>query len=769
MPELGKRERLRNGESVELKEGIWGRLNKQNRTLELDSGKILPISKSDQRDLFPADEAALDTARRTEKLESQVKKAPFGEFLHQYGSHGIVNAPKDWLDYFTQTGDEYLRQKEAEGRVSKRISKESPVTSAAATAANIGTDLALTHGMSAAKAAPLLTGISAGSRLARQPEEVAKEALFAAGAGKIVDLGTNALSKIASRRGAARAIPGQQQAVREANIEGQELVNKANLAQKQKYQTLLNRVENENAARLHQHNLELTARQNKMIKAQNDFEVAKNSANTTKQQNQRLMDEYKLAKTQYEESLKQLPELQKRAQQEYSSEVLKNASKIEKSFPTESNIPAGSLDTKTFLDQVNKSGLSGSKEAGQSSRIINSLFPEGENLSARELSKRYQSLEESIQRSTPEVQKVLNQFKNHLGERLPIILQDSIAYNKIAPLVQNTIKEEIPSILNGSLFAKDAPSLKKHLQETASNNLKEIFSQEMNSSNFIQKIQNPNFSKELADKVLKVEDFLAGQTPQQLKSLQKKGLDKTVMGAIEKRRDHFVKELTKKIEKQVHTYEIEAIEAGKEAARKIKGNIKGTYGLAEPVQVPNAPIQPQISQPPNLMPPQIPVMPQKPILIGKPSPPTPQQFTPQIEPSLPAAQNFNERAGDFLEKNLLGGGRSLLNNPFTKLAGLKYALGSAALPVEVAYLGMKGLTSPTAGGEIARATFKQAGIQAIESWAQKYPSYNNGVLQSPQDRRSLTKEIEDDQEIPLEQKAILQSKVNRGKSLHSSL
>jgi hypothetical protein len=768
MPELGKRERLRSGEAVELKEGVWGRLNKENRTLELDSGKILPVSKSDQRDLFPADEAALDTARRAEKLEGQVKKAPFGEFLHQYGSHGIVNAPKDWLDYATQTGDEYLRQKEAEGRVSKRISKESPITSAVATGANIGTDLALTHGMSAVKAAPLLTGISAGSRLAREPEEVAKEVLFAAGTGKILDMGGNALSNMAARRGASRAIPGQQQAVREANIEGQSLVNKANLAQKQQHQTLLSRVENENAARLHQHNLELTARQNKMIKAQNEFEAAKNSANTTKQQNQRLMDEYKLAKTQYDESLKQLPEMQKRAQQEYSAEVLKNASKIEKSFPAESNIPSGSLDTKTFLNQINKSGLAGSKEAGQSSRIINSLFPEGENLSSRELSKRYQSLEESIQRSTPDVQKVLNEFKNHIGEKLPIILQDSIAYNKIAPLIQSTVKEEIPSILNGSLFAKDAPSLKKHLQETASNNLNELFSKDMNPSNFIQKIQNPNFSKELADKVLKVEDFLVGQTPEQLKALQKKGLDKTMRQAVEARRDHFVKELTKKIERQVHTYEIEAIEAGKEAARKIKGNIKGTYGLADPVQAPNAPLQPQISQPPNLMPPQTPAMPQKPILMGNPTPPTPQQFTPQMEPSLPPAQNFTEGAGDFLEKNLMGG-RGIVNNPLAKLAGLKYALGPAALPVEAAYLGMKGLTSPTAGGQAARATFKQAGIQAIESWAQKYPSYSNGVLQNPQDRRSLTKEIEDDQEIPLEQKALLQSKVNRGKPLHSTL
>ena len=83
MNESSKKERLRKGEAVELKPGVFGRINKENRTLELDSGKILPIGKNDQRDLFPENEQALDVARRTEKLEGQVKKATFCEFFHQ--------------------------------------------------------------------------------------------------------------------------------------------------------------------------------------------------------------------------------------------------------------------------------------------------------------------------------------------------------------------------------------------------------------------------------------------------------------------------------------------------------------------------------------------------------------------------------------------------------------------------------------------------------------------------------------------------------------
>ena len=82
---------------------------------------------------------------------------------------------------------------------------------------------------------------------------------------------------------------------------------------------------------------------------------------------------------------------------------------------------------------------------------------------------------------------------------------------------------------------------------------------------------------------------------------------------------------------------------------------------------------------------------------------------------------------------------------------------------------MKGLTSPTAAGQVARQTFQQGGIEAIASWAQKYPSFHDGILDNPQDRRSLTKEVEDDFSIPLEQKAIIQSKINRGKPLDQRL
>jgi len=218
-----------------------------------------------------------------------------------------------------------------------------------------------------------------------------------------------------------------------------------------------------------------------------------------------------------------------------------------------------------------------------------------------------------------------------------------------------------------------------------------------------------------------------------------------------------------KIDNTLANAEIKTIATDIDASKRLGAKVRNTYGMAEPVPVPDAPVPPSpvdAALPPLNTPP----MPTRPSLLAEPMAPSPQSFSPTPEPMLSAPNGTAARMGDFLEKDLLGG-KSLVNNPFTKLAGLKYLLGKGALPVEAAYLGLKGLTSPSAGGEIARMTFKQGGIQAIKMWAERYPSYRNGILESPQDRRSLTKEIEDDFEIPIEQKAIMQSKINRGKPL----
>jgi hypothetical protein len=88
-------------------------------------------------------------------------------------------------------------------------------------------------------------------------------------------------------------------------------------------------------------------------------------------------------------------------------------------------------------------------------------------------------------------------------------------------------------------------------------------------------------------------------------------------------------------------------------------------------------------------------------------------------------------------------------------------------PAVGAYAGLKAITSPTAAGETLRSAFEKMGVQAIDRWAQRYPSYRNGILDDPMERRSLVKEIEDEADIPISVKALVQSQINRGKSLQT--
>lgn len=740
-----KFDRLRAGEVVDIEPGRKGRLNLQEKTFETSDGRTVYVG--DDEDFFPSSEHNLALSKEKENLEKDIARIPGGEFIHQFGQQGIVGGAKDWTSRLLRSGEDYLRNKQAEAEVSEKISKRSPYTSGAAKLASFVPDIALTRGMSALKAAPLISGLSAGSRALDEPAQVAGEAALAAGGGFLLDKAGGFLNRVAQRRGASRAIPAQQAEIRAQNALGKQQVENANLQQKQKFNALEERTKNENAALLHQHNLAVNDRENRMIQAQNSFGESS--------------EQYKLAKKEYDNTVKSLPKLQKEAQEEYSKNVINSSKKIEKLFPKDSKIHVSQIAPDEFIEQsIRLSGLTGSREGNQAARVIKSLFHEGETLSARELSKRYQAIEEAIQRANPEVQQVLIQFKNHLGERLPTILQDSISHGKIIPLLQRNLEKDVNSILS-TIKGMDA-SATANIRSSAKSAISAI-----DSNDFINRLQNGQITQQLIDNISKIENFIPGVKPadaQQILNLNSKNpFKKASQGLIktaQDRQQQFISQLEQKMNNNIANYEIKAMKSASQAAEKIGKNVKGTYGIAEPVSLPTMP------NPPN--PPQTLPIPQKPSLNPNPASPIPQSFSPQSEPVLAPAQTGSERVGDFLEKNLLGG-KSLVNNPLTKLAGLKYLFGKAALPAEAAYLGLKGLTSPTAGGEIARLSFKQAGMQAIEQLAQKYPSYHDGIIENPQERRSLTKEIEEDSEIPLEEKALIQSKINRGKPLQQPI
>lgn len=808
-------EKLRQGRPVEIEKGKIARLNPKTKSLEFSTGERRSVANDPE--FFPQNEEQLAQARALEKEEENVSKYPLGEFGYQAAQSGILGGAQDWVSYLTSKGDDYTRKKLAQAQVSERISEESPVKSALAHGASIGADLLLTRGMSGLAAGGTIAGASAGSRILTEPADVAVEAGIGAAGGKILDIGANYVNKIAARRGLSRQTAQSAENVRKTNIAGQEAADLANKQAVQDYNVLKTNTKIQNEAALRQAKADLQARQQAIIAGKNaetqaiaarDAEIFQRkqelqTARTIRSsETNRLEAEYQqslmqhnaqvnqikaqnqLAEKQYQQALKDLPHMQQKAQQEYSANVVRNAEALQKNFPKDTKIFSDQFGVNEFIeDSIEKTALAGSREATQASRILKSIFPEGEILTGKDLAKRYKALEGVIERSPPELQAVLSSYKEEMSRRLPKILADTTAYRKIVPNLEKNLGKSIQRYLGEvKVPPYQAKIIEKNMQDSLKQTIREITPQ-----NFIQKVQNGELAAEIEANLSSNVDALLGEIKSGPSSKYALSYQDAQKYHVHREYDYVLGNLKQDLDKLISKADLKVVGAEANALKKLGGNLKATLGTAEPVAPPSAPIRsefPQAPLPPSPVPEAIPAplpppvapyieppMPAAPQLAPTPAAPTLQNFVPTPEPTLPGAQNFAERIGDRLEQPMsdMLKSRSLVDNPLAKLYLLKQLLGKAAVPAEAAALGgygaLKGLTSPGAAGTAVRGSFKQMGIAAIDALAQKYPSYHEGVLDNPQERRSLTREVEDDQEIPATDKAIIQSKINRGKPI----
>jgi hypothetical protein len=809
-------DRLRSGEAVDIGKGRKGRLNPETKTLETSEGRRIYVG--DDPDFYPVNENALKLSREKESLERDIARAPqgAGDFLYQFGQQGIAGAAKDWVNKIIMKGDDYTRRKQAEQEISQRVSERSPYASAGSTLASFGPDIALTSGMSAAKAVPALTTMHAGPRILEEPVQVAQEAAIGSAGGYLIDKGAAFLNRVAQRRAQSRAMPQLQAEAEQRNLAGQQATNEMNAATKQRYGTMNQLIKSENAQIIRDHEMELLNRKNQMIDAQNvyenaktardsqiiklksDYEIAKanRSADMGKleseykaakvaaeEEEKRLNAQYQLAQRQYKEAIKKAPELQRQAQKEYSENVIKQADRIRSSFPKDAKISTSEINATAFIeDLIQQTGKLNTPEGMQASRLLKSLYPEGETLTAAEFAARYKSIEDAIQRASPETKMLLNEFKAHLGDRIPSILADNIAFNRVVPSLEKQFEKELEGILkkfgrrSGFATPEQLIALAKQNSKTYFNNL--------TPTNFMEKMRNGDLRKQFMDQVLSAWDlFPPAQISPGKKAMQLgKGemANFPIPALYQEQFGRLQNEIDAKIANALAKSEIKIMGIETDVARKLGASVSKTQGLADtlpapippsfpqsvpipPMPEPLPPVRaPQIPEP--IAPPQQPPLPARPQMIEEMVAPSPASFSPESLPNLPPAQGMGEQMGDLLEKNLMGG-KGMVNNPIAKLAGLKYLLGKAALPLEAGYVGMQAMTSPGAAGRALRTTFERGGIEGLDIMARRYPSYRNGILESPQDRRAFSKEIEDDSSIPLGEKALLQSKVNRGKSL----
>lgn len=813
------------------------RLNPETGTIQFDDGRELPIPRKYKPELNPSNREEEMQGEESAKIRSQIARlGPVGDFAFQIGEgSSVAKGTKDvtnWLSglsdafatkqgqqdlsFWERQGENYAAKRKANELLSSEISEESPVASTLGKGTGIGADLLLTGGMSGAKALPLLSAAEKGTDVLRNPLETAKDAAIGSAVGFAGDKIIGGLSKAAGRRQAIRDQPGIEAKVAESNAIRRDANNVLNAMEKETNLIQTNAIAKQNADNLKAYQNALDARkqniidlknQRKTLIQQREQEIAKrkkdrgvkvqerdaeiirikSEINAIEQQEKAAMDAFK-------ETEKRLPELQRMAREEHSKDVLENVTRLNRILAKEDKITGRELSVSDFINKaIRNTEYAASKEGREAEKFLNSLFPEKAILSREDLIRRYEAIEKRIASSNSRTAEILDQFKVHLGEKLPIAIENAAAVRKLSKPIANAFDKEINSIARE---LKLSQSESKAISQKAKSALANIPKDDL-----IVKMQDGTLKNQIRNTVFDAEDFGFINPNAFLDSAKKNYM----LGGVKHTRQEIEKiigpanaQAQKKLDQALALYDqkandilssfipdIDILKA--EARKRIGRTFANTTGKPTEILLPEPPAplaRPAMPPPVDALdiPPKIgavvePVLPIRPDPIAGPAPFTPTPFVPREAPALAPAVGGAERMGEALENfrasDLLKS-KGLLDNPVTKLAGLKYLLGKAALPVEATALGsiglMKALTSPSTVGQVIRRTAKKGGLTGVyrgfDEYAKtKYSTYQNGIIESPEERFNAVSEIEKDPLLNLEEKAMLQMKINRGQPL----
>lgn len=419
------------------------------------------------------------------------------------------------------------------------------------------------------------------------------------------------------------------------------------------------------------------------------------------------------------------------------------------------------LGVEDFIQKsIDTSAHAASSEGNFAGKFLRTIFKGDKNgkITGDSLTRGVKALDEAILKSEGTVKQLLTDYKYFLNQSLPDRLASGYVFEKWAPkLLTGTpqLEKKLGSILSSS------GNINQTLGQKLGKNYVDSFNGAVNQSieNVISGFKN-NFHQVdptvLREEILKsisalpeYQNMLSrvnSMFPQLAPEVAVKAIPE--FGVLKTSLEKYPEILAEKISKNADKYRVDI------------GNDFLTKGGVTQKALEKAPVSP------NIIPSPLPVIPAQtipPNLETVPIALQPQGVYGKLAQGLESLRNTNISDTVSNVKN------SLPTAMLAKLSGLpvaKTAAAGAALAT-----GTRALTSPSAGGQMLRSGLEQATRVAslINELAQKYPSYHDGIVEDPQERRSLTKEIENDRQMTMEEKAIYQSKVNRGKPLQDKL
>lgn len=711
-------------------------IDRKNKLFRFEDGSTAPIAEENipevTGNVAGKNPRGLQIKEATkEKLRESKKKTGLGSdvlssidtFLEQ-AQPGFVSKPADYLTaiaeayqnkskserpFLQRVHEEYAPRREARKEFKEELTQKEPIASYAGKALGLGEEIAATAGLPGIAAAPLLGALESETSIL-EPGKAALEAVADAALGYGLDKFVGIFGKLAGKRGARQAEKAGIAEIESKNALRQEATNKLNAQE-------ANRFAKETAAR--------------------------------------------------EAQIAGMPAQQAATQQAFSQNVGQNIAKVA-DILGDAKIPDAALGLENFIvENVERSALAGTPEANRFSKFIQTIFnSNGKGVDKNHLNKAFQAIEGRIAQTEGAEKQLLLDFKDQMAQTLSQVVPEAKIFHKYAePLSKELVKDveglvkQTVSRNSAELLSDISKSMKqdfsKGLQETLTNDIQSIF--QKYTGNFSEAVENGTLINELRQAISnnpmiqavrnngkaflskrKIKDLENMNVPVEMthffKNYQSLVQDLDDLPKLLLR--NFEGNLGKKankigVDKVFETQEI----------NKILPNIQGA-----PQAIPQpAPVNPALNVQPNL----------------------------EQVPQLSQGQGIGQTFANFLEDTNIRGQLSKLKDLFggkgsatsagivAKMAGVPIAktLGAAGAGL----LGANVLTNPGVRGTHARTMLKQGLLQAyLVSRAQGYPSFRSGILDDPNDRKMFARDIEDDPSLSLEDKAMMQTKVNRG-------
>lgn len=461
---------------------------------------------------------------------------------------------------------------------------------------------------------------------------------------------------------------------------------------------------------------------------------------------------------QHPENVQRVGELNKDAQRAYGQAIETKLSGLDKNLPS-GGVGKGALNIPGFVNaEINVSPIAGSSQANSMIKFFETM-EKGLPTKIREadVKKIYNVIESKMATATAEELPYLNRFREHIVEVLPLRIGQAVATEKVLPKIirnyQKSLSKTLDTFLNDAPVVKmlsENPNNKKIIQNLKQNLFKNVeMINQMPPEVIAEAIQNGSLNQILAKGITGSKDYASLVQEMQAVSgqLSKLGSNaaSTPMGkAYAKAADHLQKIKTDAVSaaNQAIGSPMDFSLVMNEAAEKAASKISNAVGVKNPFI--SKSIAPSNARP---VPMDMPQAPQ----VGKlaQSFENPNYYKDKVK----GMASLKGGLGGALAANVLGMGNAA--------AGGAGIAGLASV--------MRGATRPDALGSFNRNFIQKGGVSGIVHAISQKASYTNGILLDPQDRRDVVAEIENDPDIPLGDKAVLQAKVNRGLSLEKML